>query len=40
VPLIAVNDVELYYQPHGSGAPLVLLGGPAWMLGAAPGWTD
>lgn len=27
MPLIAVNDVELYYQPHGSGAPLVLLGG-------------
>jgi hypothetical protein len=27
VRLIAVNDVELYYQPLGSGAPLVLLSG-------------
>jgi 3-oxoadipate enol-lactonase len=27
VPLIAVNDIELYYESHGSGAPLVMLGG-------------
>ena len=27
MPLIAVNDVELYYESHGSGVPLVLLGG-------------
>jgi len=27
VPLIAVNDVQLYYESHGSGAPLVVLGG-------------
>jgi 3-oxoadipate enol-lactonase len=27
VPLIAVNDVELYYESHGSGVPLMLLGG-------------
>jgi pimeloyl-ACP methyl ester carboxylesterase len=27
VPLIAVNDIELYYESHGSGAPLVVLGG-------------
>jgi hypothetical protein len=27
MPLIAVNDVELYYESHGSGTPLVLLGG-------------
>jgi 3-oxoadipate enol-lactonase len=27
VPPIAVNDVELYYESHGSGVPLVLLGG-------------
>lgn len=25
--MIAVNDVELYYEVHGSGAPLVMLGG-------------
>jgi 3-oxoadipate enol-lactonase len=27
VPLIAVNDIELYYESLGSGAPLVMLGG-------------
>jgi pimeloyl-ACP methyl ester carboxylesterase len=27
VPLIAANDVQLYYESHGSGAPLVVLGG-------------
>ena len=27
MPLIAVNDVQLYYESHGSGAPLVVLGG-------------
>lgn len=27
MPLIAVNDVELYYESHGSGVPLMLLGG-------------
>jgi 3-oxoadipate enol-lactonase len=27
VPLITVKDVELYYESHGSGAPLVVLGG-------------
>jgi hypothetical protein len=27
VPLIAVNGVQLYYESHGSGAPLVVLGG-------------
>ena len=27
VPVIAVNGVELYYEAHGSGAPLVVLGG-------------
>ena len=27
MPLVAVNDVELYYEARGSGAPLVLLGG-------------
>lgn len=27
MPLIAVNDIELYYESHGSGAPLVMLGG-------------
>jgi 3-oxoadipate enol-lactonase len=27
VPAIAVNGVELYYEAHGSGAPLVVLGG-------------
>ena len=27
MPLIAVNDIELYYESHGSGAPLVVLGG-------------
>jgi 3-oxoadipate enol-lactonase len=27
VPLVAVNDVELYYESHGLGAPLMVLGG-------------
>jgi pimeloyl-ACP methyl ester carboxylesterase len=27
VPLIAVNGIELYYESHGTGAPLVVLGG-------------
>jgi len=27
VPLIAVNDIELYYESQGPGAPLVVLGG-------------
>lgn len=27
MPLIAINDVALYYESHGSGAPLVVLGG-------------
>jgi len=27
VPLIAVNGVRLYYESHGSGAPLVVQGG-------------
>ena len=27
MPLIAVNDIELYYESHGPGAPLVVLGG-------------
>jgi 3-oxoadipate enol-lactonase len=27
VPAIAVNGVELYYEAHGSGSPLVVLGG-------------
>ncbi len=27
MPLIAVKDVQLYYESHGSGAPLVVLGG-------------
>jgi 3-oxoadipate enol-lactonase len=27
VPLIALNDVELYYESRGSGVPLVVLGG-------------
>lgn len=27
MPLITVNGIELYYEVHGSGAPLVLLGG-------------
>jgi len=27
VPAIAVNGVELHYEAHGSGAPLVVLGG-------------
>jgi 3-oxoadipate enol-lactonase len=27
VPLIAVNEVELYYESYGSGVPLVVLGG-------------
>jgi pimeloyl-ACP methyl ester carboxylesterase len=27
VPLITMNGIELYYEVHGSGAPLVLLGG-------------
>jgi pimeloyl-ACP methyl ester carboxylesterase len=25
--LIAVNGIELYYESHGTGAPLVVLGG-------------
>lgn len=27
MPAIAVNGVDLYYEAHGSGAPLVVLGG-------------
>src|SRR5438034_11188449 len=27
VPLIAVNGIELYYQSHGTGAPLLVLAG-------------
>jgi 3-oxoadipate enol-lactonase len=27
MPLATVNHIELYYESHGSGAPLVLLGG-------------
>lgn len=27
MPLIAVNGIELYYESHGTGAPLVVLGG-------------
>lgn len=27
MPVVGVNDIELYYESHGSGAPLVLLGG-------------
>ena len=27
MPLVSVNGIELYYEAHGSGAPLVLLGG-------------
>jgi hypothetical protein len=27
VPLIAVNGIELYYESHGTGAPLVVLRG-------------
>jgi pimeloyl-ACP methyl ester carboxylesterase len=27
MPLLAVNGIELYYESHGSGSPLVLIGG-------------
>ncbi len=27
MPLLKVNDIELYYESHGSGDPLVLIGG-------------
>jgi pimeloyl-ACP methyl ester carboxylesterase len=27
VPFLQVNDIELYYESHGSGDPLVLIGG-------------
>ena len=27
MPLIAVNGIELYYESHGTGAPLLVLGG-------------
>jgi 3-oxoadipate enol-lactonase len=27
VPPIAANGIELYYESHGTGAPLVVLGG-------------
>jgi 3-oxoadipate enol-lactonase len=27
VPLIAVNDIQLYYETHGTGAPLLIIGG-------------
>ncbi len=27
MPLIAVNGIELYYESHGTGAPLVVLAG-------------
>ena len=31
MPLIAVNGIELYYESHGPGAPLVVLGGLGLM---------
>jgi 3-oxoadipate enol-lactonase len=27
VPLVSVNDIEIYYESHGSGDPLMMLGG-------------
>jgi hypothetical protein len=27
MPLNLVNDIELYYESHGSGDPLLLIGG-------------
>lgn len=27
MPLTVVNGIELYYESHGSGDPLVLIGG-------------
>jgi 3-oxoadipate enol-lactonase len=27
MPLLPVNGIELYYESHGSGDPLVLIGG-------------
>jgi pimeloyl-ACP methyl ester carboxylesterase len=27
MPLLQVNDIELYYESHGTGDPLVLIGG-------------
>ena len=41
VPLLQVGDVELYYESHGSGEPLVVIGGlglaVAEMQAAIPG---
>jgi hypothetical protein len=27
MPLVAVNGIELYYESHGTGVPLLVLGG-------------
>jgi hypothetical protein len=37
MPLTLVNDIELYYEPHGSGDPLLLIGGlgPSYQAPAA-----
>lgn len=40
MPRIRVNDVELYYERHGAGEPLVFINGLGGHLGEVPYLTD